>query len=569
MDIPAVPGFRSRLRQAIADCIEHNDLPPLPKPVIAALLDVGDELRGTPLDKLAIPFPKQPPDHLDEDDRDQWEELTLLWELEGTRLKNETPPILENAIIESLTAYVKHWPGSEHGPFSFPYAQGVDFPAVVYEMTALLRDAHLKEVGAFGALREAFNKNVKAVTARQLKGKRGDLVYPQDYTGPARTIADAYLAGTPYLALLKTNVPLALYDKSRFETHWIRGEPGTGKSTFLSNLINYDLQRVRRGCSIIIMDSQGAKGLAQNVAKLPVFGPGGELEGRLVYISPRQYAVALNPFRLKRKTEEFVNGSVALFEYVLGGIADAQLTSLQAGATRKILHDLFTSPRADLDMLERAIVEAKDIPKQTKDGIVSRFTTMRSIPAIDRMLNAEENKLDIEHELAQGKVICIDADNGFFRDESLTEIYARIFTALILQATQERTDIPEHRLMPTFFYLDEAQDFIARDDKVAKIIYQARKQHLGMVIANHNETQIEAPAVRAALHSSRIFSRCIKPGQAELWLREQHRPIELTVDPIDLIKAPKNPHWDSIVADQKERYGATPRDEPPMLPDSV
>jgi type IV secretory pathway VirB4 component len=253
----------------------------------------------------------------------------------------------------------------------------------------------------------------------------------------------------------------------------------------------------------------------------------------------------------------------------LGGIADAQLTSLQAGATRKILHELFTSPRADLDTLEHAIVEAKDIPKHTKDGIVSRFTTMRSIPSIDRMLNAAENKLDIEHELAQGKVICIDADNGFFRDEALTEIYARIFTALILQATQERTDVPEHRLTPTFFYLDEAQDFIARDDKVAKIIYQARKQHLGMVIANHNETQIEAPAVRAALHSSRILSRCIKPGQAEFWLREQHQHIELEVAPVDLIKAPKSQYWETTLAAQKQRYGATVRDEPPVLPDSV
>jgi hypothetical protein len=39
-------------------------------------------------------------------------------------------------------------------------------------------------------VREAFHKNVEAVTARQLKGKRGDLIYPQEYGGPPQRICD-------------------------------------------------------------------------------------------------------------------------------------------------------------------------------------------------------------------------------------------------------------------------------------------------------------------------------------------------------------------------------------------
>jgi hypothetical protein len=440
---------------------------------------------------------------------------------------------------------------------------------VTAEMMLPFRHPELQKANLFSSVLKPFDANAIKVGKRQLKRQMDGPIFPQDYQGPPDRIVDTYFTGTPFKELLETTVSLAFPDGPRFETHWVQGEQGTGKSTFLSHMLDYDLRRIKNGCSVVIMDSQGFKGLAQKVAKSTLFEPGGELEGRLVFISPRHYTVALNPFKLKTRSDEHINGAVAMMEYAVSGAGDSELTSMQAGLFRELLQKFFSKHNASLPLLQKTITDARDLPEHSKEGILTRLRGLRSIKSVDRMLTAKENKLDLEDALGSGKVICIDADFSFFRSEVITEVFGKLFIALVLQATQGRSDIPEHQLNPVFFYIDEADEFIKSDPKVAQIIRKARKQLVGMVIANHSEAQIDNAKVKDALRSARLQSRCIRPGLAHHKLREDGSFLELPIQNFEFSQSKK---WNETFRRQVELYGTgtpTVDNEQTDLPDRV
>jgi len=560
--------FASELRTQLDACVAENRLT-IPSDVIERLVSIGRYLHSLQLEITPMPFSPEPPEGLDWRYRDQWKRKAAEYEAEDRRLRTDMPPLRDQAIVDCLLGYLRHWPGTAAGPFRVKYSSAVNIAQVSWDLMSPLRNEQLQEVAAFKPVLSVFNQNAINAGKRQLKRQMDGPIFPGEYEGPRERIVDTYFTGTPFKELLEVTVPIPFPDEPRFETHWILGEQGTGKSTFLSHLIDYDLKRVKHGTSVIIMDSQGVKGLAQKVAKSPLFEPGGELEGRLIYISPRNYTLALNPFKLKRHTEDYINAAVALIEYAVGGVEDSGMTRMQAGLFREILYKLFSKQKASLPVLQKTIEDAKDLPQQSKEGIIIRLKGLRSKKSVDRMLTAKENKLDLEDALASGKVICIDADNGFFRDKAITESFGKLFIALVLQATQARSDQPEHLLNPVFFYIDEAQDFIKNDPKASDIIYQARKQLVGMVIANHNDVQIKDPDVKEALRGSRIHSRCVRKGLAQHRLRESESSLELDIKPYTFTQSAA---WSETLRRQAKQYGTgTPHVDnvPPELAERV
>jgi hypothetical protein len=547
----------------MAACIRDNHLKRPPPGVIGQLVALSLQLQSMPLEFAPLPYDRTPPVDLDRRLLAAYREAIQAYDLETDHLKKITPPLCDDAAIACVLAYLKHWPGADSGPFSVRYADAVNIAQVSFEMMEPLRHPELKKVEAFKAVRDAFHENAKAVSRRQLKRQMDGPLYPQDYDGPRETIPEIYFKGTPFRELLETEVPYPLFDQTRYATHWVLGAQGQGKSTFLSNLLRYDLERVKRQqCSLIIMDSQAEKGLARNVAQLPIFEKGGELEGQLIYIHPR-YPVALNAFKLKAKDDAYINGAIAIFEYFFGTALGAEFTALQGGPIRDILKALFDDPEPSLDKFVE-LIRAADIEKRSKDGIVSRLRALRSFSAIDRMLNASSNKLDLEDAIASNKVICIDVDQGFLVDESLIELYARLFIALALQATMRRGTNPK----PAFFMIDEAQDFIKNDDKVAKLIFQARKQNFGLIIAHHDLEQIDSKQVRTALQKSAIKTECNK-RRANMWIENAKHPTSVRVADVKYGEdAPKSALWDETLAEQIARYGAKPPTPPgsPAVP---
>jgi hypothetical protein len=82
-----------------------------------------------------------------------------------------------------------------------------------------------------------------------------------------------------------------------------------------------------------------------------------------------------------------------------------------------------------------------------------------------------------------------------------TEVFGRFFIALLAQAAQERATLPKHRRVPTFVYVDEAQDYVANDTNIAVILEQARKQNIGLIVAHQYLAQLSAK-VLDSLHAN-------------------------------------------------------------------
>jgi hypothetical protein len=335
-------------------------------------------------------------------------------------------------------------------------------------------------------------------------------------------------------------------ETKRFEHMWIVGPPGTGKSTLLSRLIFLDLFRVMEGkCSVIVMESN--RDLVKSLEQSAIFAPGGALHGKLVSIDVEdvEYPVALNLFDMggdtanlsPRDREALHNSTVSMLDYIFRALLGADLTSRQSTLFNFTITLLLTIPNATLDtmidlMQPKGLAkyaryldgmdsdtklffstkfEAKEF-EQTKSQVVDRLFAVKRIRAISRMFSAPKTKLNLYEEMGKGRVILINAAKSLLQEDGV-ELFTRFFLASILLAAEKRQMLDKADRLPTFVYIDEAQDTIRRDEKLPIILDQARKFNVGMVLAHQRLDQMTPPVLNA-LYSSTAIKMAAKLSDA-------------------------------------------------------
>lgn len=350
------------------------------------------------------------------------------------------------------------------------------------------------------------------------------LLFACDCELPPEELIESYLAGTPFVELLKTPVPFELPQQTRFEHHWIIGGTGHGKTNAIANLLLDDLQRVADGeASVVVIDSQNA--LIPMLARLPVFADGDLLGGKLVLIdaSDVEYPVALNLFDLglsrldaysPLNRERLLNTAAEVMEFILQSLLGADMTSRQSTLFGYALQAMQLIPHATIHTF-RELMEPNGRKKfaahlaklegrareffdtqfdaaifsQTKQQVVARLFAICENRTFDRMLSNPTSKLDLFTEINAGKVILINTAKDLLKQQG-TEIFGRFFLALIAQAAQERATLPPSKRLPCFVYIDECQDYLATDSNFTVILEQARKQNVGIVVAHQYVTQL-------------------------------------------------------------------------------
>lgn len=340
---------------------------------------------------------------------------------------------------------------------------------------------------------------------------------------PDEKIAAAYLDGTPLLDLLDYRLDITLPQETRFEHMHIVAGSGHGKTQTLQHLILHDLDTVARGeASIIVIDSQSD--LINTIAGMDIFAPGGALDGRLVLIDPTdiEWPVALNLFdagldRLDQYSpldrERLTNSILELYDFVLGSLLDAGMTQKQnvifryitrlllhiPGATIHTLRELLEDGGYDryhryIDKLQgsaKAFFEHEFNGKEfagTKRQVLRRLYGILENQTFERMFSHPKSKLDLFAEMNAGKVILINTAKDLLK-ESGTEIFGRFFIAMITQAAQERAVLAPGGRLPTFVYIDEANDYFDRN--IGIILSQARKYKVGMTLAHQYLGQLD------------------------------------------------------------------------------
>ena len=124
-------------------------------------------------------------------------------------------------------------------------------------------------------------------------------------------------------------------------------------------------------------------------------------------------------------------------------------------------------------------------------------------PLMRAMFEAPHTKIDIGKEMDAGKIILVNNSKELLSEEG-AEFFGRFFVALILAAAQQRSSRSPADKLPCFFYIDECQNVIRSDEKIATILDECRSQKIGMILAHQRTTQITSKNVLSALSNCAI-----------------------------------------------------------------
>lgn len=362
----------------------------------------------------------------------------------------------------------------------------------------------------FKTLKEQLNINLS-------RTHRTNPIYPRDFKGD--DAVETYLAGTRLKGLFSLKTPFSIPDEARFEhLHMIAGS-GHGKTQTLQFLVSRDLPDIlRRDKSVIVIDSQGD--LIRTILAAKHLPP-----DRIVLIDPEDIAfpVSLNLFsvgleRLDKYNsldrERLTNSIIELYDFVLGSLLSAGMTSKQSVVFRYVTRLMFFIPNATIHTLRelmepggaekyksqiaqlettaRRFFETEFDSKEftaTKAQVLRRLYGVLENRTFERMFSHPKSKFDMFTEMNAGKLILINTAKSLLKEQG-TEVFGRFFIALIAQAAQERSTLPDYDRLPCFVYIDEAQDYF--DENIGIILSQARKYRVGMTLAHQYLGQLSS-----------------------------------------------------------------------------
>lgn len=415
-------------------------------------------------------------------------------------------------------------PGAEEVLFFAPLESLHEkIPEAIEEVGVILGRECTHDGEPFPRLRKQYEENFIRVANGRLEP-----VMPREVKGKSNAeLVHMYVSGTPFSQFFTAPVPFVIPLATRYSHTHILGGSGHGKTQTLQNLLLADLPKVGAGeRSVIVIDSQGD--FIHTILKLQAVG---DISDRVVLIYPKdlQHPPALNlfDFGLERSLgysdvdrQMLLNGAVSLYEYMFGAVLGAELTAKQGVIFGYLARLLLVVPGATITTLIDFLEEPENVrpylPKlhhpftrrffdtqffnksfdDTRQQILYRIYDVMKTETIARMFQHPRNKVNIFEAMNRGSLILIHTAKDLLKQEGC-EILGRFFIALIAQAAQERAAIPEKSRTPTFVYIDEAHDYF--DEHIETLLEQARKYHVGMILAHQHLGQFESRQLRASV----------------------------------------------------------------------
>ncbi|RZV59500.1 MAG: hypothetical protein EX270_01620 [Pseudomonadales bacterium] len=456
-----------------------------------------------------------------------------LSQLDAKAYDEASKAVAGDLITESLTEFVLHLPVQSVDVTwgNSPVADIFDTRAAVQAVVLPFYNKTARERKVFVEMREQLDRNICEVSGMPYSTENRNserLLLPEEY--PNTDAHTRYLKETPLLDLFITPVPVGVKTDDRWEHHWIVAATGHGKTQMLSSLILDDLERAQNGeCSVVVMDSNSK--LIEEIARLSIFGNGGALEDKLIVLDPQDdLPLALNLFDIgiadfsalpKKQQDKFYNATIEIYEYIISALIGADMTQKQGTLFKYVIRLLLAIPNANIitflelmsqdqslkykpymDKLDGAARTFFDTHffegefKRSKPEIHRRLLGLLANTSFEAMFSASSNKLRLDRELDESKVILINTAKGHLGDEA-SGIFGRFFVGLIWQATKMRFEDPDPH--PVYVYIDEAVEYF--DPHIGALLRQARKSRIGLIMA-HQDFEGVPEGVLAALRTN-------------------------------------------------------------------
>ncbi len=376
------------------------------------------------------------------------------------------------------------------------------------------------------------------------------------------------------------------------------GGTGTGKTTFLMNLIRQDLES---GDGFALLDPHGDV-TERLLALVPAHRRDDVV---LVDASDEAFSVGFNILRATTDYEKTLlasdlvsvfqrlstswgdqmtvvlrNAILAFLEHTEGGtLADVQRFLLEPEYRGKVLEGV-----TDADVV---YYWKKGFPQlggsKSIGPVLTRLQTFLSPKPIRYMVSQRDTKLDIPAIMDSGKILLVKLPQGLMGAEN-SYLLGSLIVSKLQQAAMARQRLPENQRRLFTLYVDEFQNFIT--PSMAEILSGARKYRLSLVLAHQELAQLGrndavASAVLANAGTRVVFRvgdsdarelakgfahfeadalQSLGIGEAIVRIERSDQDFNLSV-PFDSIDATGHEQIrDDVIARSRSRYG-TPRSE--------
>ncbi len=383
---------------------------------------------------------------------------------------------------------------------------------------------------------------------------------------------------------------------------YVLGSTGMGKSEFLKNMAIQDIEE-GRGLAFLDPHGDGAQALINFIPKHRIKD--------VIYFDPADlaYPIAFNV--LEKVDYEYrhliASGLLGVFKKLWG--ADAWSGRMEYILNNTILA-LLEYPDSTLLGINRLMASKeyrKKVVDNLKDPIVKAFWTeefakyadkfateataaiqnkvgqFTSNNVIRNIIGQVGTKLDIRKIMDEGKILIVNLSKGAIGEDASRLIGALLITKIQL-AAMSRVDTPEPDRRDFYLYVDEFQNFAT--ESFANILSEARKYHLGLIVAHQYITQMEEEVrdavfgnvgtivtFRVGAEDAEFLEKWYAPdfmasdivnlGKREMYLKLMVNGITskgFSARTSDSLKSMEESHQDEVIAFSRANY-ASNRDE--------
>ena len=376
------------------------------------------------------------------------------------------------------------------------------------------------------------------------------------------------------------------------------GKTGAGKSTLIANMAIDD---IRKGRGIGIIDPHGD--LSEIIMD---YIPKRRLND-VVYLEPfdteRPFSLNVLEIHNKQHKDLVSSGIVSIFhkiygeswgprlEYILRNVI-LTLLDVEEGTLIDALRIL-----SDVDFRAKIVAKLSDpvlknfwlgefekMPDKLKSEAVSpiqnkigQFVSSRMIRNI---IGHPTSSINLQEIMDEGKILILNLSQGKLGEDNAALLGAMIITQIQL-AAMNRSFVQENERRDFFLYVDEFQNFATTS--FIKILSEARKYRLSLILANQYSDQLEEEIQRAIFGNAGTLISFVVGAHdaysltkefAEIYsendlvsLGKFETVIKLSIDgmtsgpfPATTLPLPnlKNDNKEAIIRLSKERYGRKP-----------
>jgi Type IV secretory pathway, VirD4 components len=324
-----------------------------------------------------------------------------------------------------------------------------------------------------------------------------------------------------YLKPLLARIPIG----ERKKHTYVVAQTGSGKSELLKMLAYGDIEAKNR--AVVIIDPHGD--MVEEIARFKRFSPENDYDD-LVYIDPtlkNGFSPSINPFEIEDKSENNIAITTQELKRVIntllqGSGATAQMEAILSPCISVLLRkkdgcfeDLqrFMDDKQNSDLIQLGLnspnpQHAKLFRdkftssgyESTKHGIYTRMQTLLNDPIFQNLIS-NKTTVNLKQLIDQRKTILFKLSLGEGGSESM-EAFGRFIVGMLRIIAIQRSKTPKEERTPTFFYIDEFQNFVSED--IEKALTQLRKYGLHLVLANQYVGQNIDTQLQKALFSSGV-----------------------------------------------------------------